>query len=283
MFRGSQRKNLAKKYAVLHVGLNKTATTSLQALIFENREDFALQGLYYPEASRTYFGHHHLVKEEIVPGHPEATGALDALVAELSAKNPAGILLSAEGLHQLVHRPHRLVEIRDALRSLGYEVSILLTLREVGGYVEALYAELHKQGLRISPEVFCAEVMTTKVFRLGDRVLPFDFPQIVETFDEIFGHEHLDVLEYGPEVVPQLLDQICERLGISLTLPAPIPFTNIRIRGEGSAPPFEPALLAQVRSALGDSLDELVNSHRRRGLRPARTSDLRRGWGLCSR
>ena len=252
-----------KRQVVLHVGLYKTATTSLQALVFKNREAFASQGLYYPEAARTYFGHHHLVREEMVPDDPEAAGALAALVAELAAEQPTGVLLSAEGFHQLVFEPQRLVEIRDALRSCGYEVSVLIALREVGDYAEALYAQLHKTGLRFAPEDFCAEVVSTKAFRPDHRQLPFDFPFIVETLDEIFGRSNVDVVEYGPDVVPELLDRISQRLGISLTLPAPIPVTNLRIRGEGSAPPFGPALLDQVRSVLGGSISEQVESHRR--------------------
>jgi hypothetical protein len=164
-------------------------------------------------------------------------------------------------LHLFVNRPHRLVEIRDALRGVGYEISVLIALREIGDYVEALHAQLYKQGQHSTPEEFCAEAIATGEYRWGPRGFPFDYERVVGCFDELFGADQVDVVRYSPEVIPEEFALIESRLGITIELPAPIPETNLRIRGEGEAPAFTPELHRQIRDHFGDSIDLILAQH----------------------
>ncbi len=251
-----------RKRLVLHVGTHKTATTSLQKMFRENRDAFAERGIYYPEASRTYHGHHLLGYEAFNPDNVEAAGALDALVAELEELEPSGVLVSSENLEHLVFMPDRLVEIRDALEGIGYEIFVLITLREVGEYAEAMCAELHKHGLERSPSEVAAEIVAKGSFTNNGLTFPFDFDLLVGTFDELVGADHVDVLVYNDEIVPKMLEVIAGRLGATPGSPVAIERTNLRIRGEGEAPSFSEEDKAQIRMALGNRIDPIVTSHR---------------------
>ena len=263
-----RRAAASPKRAVLHVGLHKTATTALQKMMHEGSATFATQGLYYPEASRTYYGHHLLGYEYFNPKNEEAKGALAKLVAELDNREPEAVLISSENIEHLTLHPERLVEIRDALRGLGYEISVLLTLREVGEYAEAVFAELHKHGLQVSPEDFAARIISTNGFEFNGRTFSFDFPWLVGVFDEVFGADQVDLLEYSPEIVPEMLLVISHRLQLAPIFPREIPMTNLRVTGEGAAPAFSMEIKEQIRSSCGEHIGHLLALHRHEVITP---------------
>lgn len=252
----------APKRLILHVGMHKTATTSLQKMFFENRDTFAERGVYYPEASRTYLGHHLLAYEAFNPDNAEAAGALAGLVAELDAVDPEGVLISSENLEHLVFLPERLIEIRDALSGLGYEIFVLITLREVGEYAEAICAELHKHGFERTSGEVTAEIIERGCLTNNGLTFPFDLTMLVGTFDDLVGADHVDLLVYNDEIVPEMLEVISSRLGSTPGSPVEIIRTNLRIRGDGEAPGFEAADKDRIRAALGDQIGPLVAQHR---------------------
>ncbi len=147
---------------VLHVGMHKTGTTSVQTMIARNREHFTAEGLYYPEAGQVGVGdgQHNLAWE--LNGDerfdPEA-GSLADLSDELREHQPSAVLISSEDLEYLHDKPDRLLMLRDLLGDLGYSARVVITLREPSEYLESLYYELVHQGRAGEFDTFVTEAL----------------------------------------------------------------------------------------------------------------------------
>ncbi|MEX0367959.1 MAG: hypothetical protein AB3N22_17975 [Ruegeria sp.] len=119
---------------VLHIGLNKTGTCSVQNVLFANPEALAREGWLYPKAALERSAHHALVGIAA-----QGMGALRAFRADITAEaQDAGldqIVISTEALHETPHigRLARLFE--------DCETRILLTLRDPVDYLSSWYRE----------------------------------------------------------------------------------------------------------------------------------------------
>jgi hypothetical protein len=90
----------------------------------------------------------------------------------------------------------------------------------------------------------------------------------VGVFDEIFGADQVDLLEYSPEIIPEVLGTISRRLKLAPIIATEIPITNPRVTGEGSAPSFPLEIKDQIRSTFGEHIGRLLVSHRHEGGNP---------------
>ncbi len=141
---------MRSRAAVLHVGMHKTGTTSLQTMIARNRQHFRDQGLYYPTTGQIGVGdgQHNLAWELAGDERFEpASGTIADLASELRAqRRPRAVLVSSEDLEYLYDRPERLASLRGVLEDVGYAVRVVITLRQPSEYLESLYFELVAQG-----------------------------------------------------------------------------------------------------------------------------------------
>ncbi|PSB38215.1 hypothetical protein [Aphanothece minutissima] len=135
----------------LHIGDHKTGSTSIQAFLRRRAADLEAVGIYVPTAG-TYSpesGHHQLAFELLEdkrwnPAH----GGLEELVQELRRCPLPRAVISCEDLSLLVVRPDRLRRLEACLLAEGHTVSWLMFLRRVDDYLESLYCELKRSGLR---------------------------------------------------------------------------------------------------------------------------------------
>jgi len=259
---------------VLHVGMHKTGTTSLQTMIARNREHFTAEGLYYPETGQVGVGdgQHNLAWELIGDERfdPEA-GSLADLADELRGHQPSAVLISSEDLEYLHDKPDRLLMLRDLLEDLGYSTRVVITLREPSEYVESLYYELVHQGRAGEFDTFVTEALEQGgLFSPGGITL--DYSRLIGGFSDVFGDGALRVLAYDHnDAVGPVLRACADALGIPLTPVPDWPRYNVRDDPERAGPPTgragESAVLSRsqreaIRVAFGATFDSLLRVYR---------------------
>ena len=146
---------MTKKRIFLHIGTHKTATTTIQAGCFENRETLLEDGWLYPGTGMFVSGHHNIAWEFLTDHHPlswnqiEAwakfrpkLGGMNELLAEINASPVNNVILSSENFDQF---PTECVSLlKDSLTD--YQVEIIVYLREQGAFLQSAWAQFVKTG-----------------------------------------------------------------------------------------------------------------------------------------
>lgn len=120
----------------LHVGLNKTGTSSLQDFMAMNAELLlAREGVLYPKAGRVGAAHHGVT--ERLKGHAPAgqPDVLQALAEEI--RHADKVVITSESLHGIGPKP--LAALAETLK--GHEVRVVFYLREHVAYLASWYQQ----------------------------------------------------------------------------------------------------------------------------------------------
>jgi hypothetical protein len=165
----------------LHIGLNKTGTSSLQDFFSMNADTLRAEGWCYPRAGRDTTAHHPLSKR-LKPGPLANDAATREMVAALRTEL-AGCeraVLSSEDFH--THVPRGIERIRDALE--GHEVRVVLYVREHVAYLASWYQQnVQATHLSCAFDSFC--YFTRKpLFKVADA------------WGEVFGRDRVTVRLY---------------------------------------------------------------------------------------
>jgi hypothetical protein len=237
----------------LHVGTHKTGTTSIQRFCAQNDAALAAAGLLYPRTARLQPespGHHNVAFElsgdaRFAPSRPK----LADVVTEIAAQRPLQACLSSEAFEYLHVMPERLAQLRAAFEAIGYDTAVILYLRSQADYIESLYAELVKHGLRARFAPFLTQILRDGVFRFADVwTYRFDYSMLVDAFADVFGADALVVRPYASQVRPQML--IADFFAVT----AP-PGTFLHASGNG-------VLTDNRRLSTGDVLRRMVSNRR---------------------
>lgn len=166
---------------VVHIGLNKTGTSSLQDFLALNTDALRAEGICYPRAGRTGAAHHALsawVGSAEADADPGASPVAQALLAEM--QDMPRVWLSSEDFHV-----RGLRGARNLARLLqGHSVRIVLYLREHLAYLASWYQQnVQASGLSCSFETFC---------HLTHKPLS----EVAETWGQVFGHGQLTLRLY---------------------------------------------------------------------------------------
>ena len=133
---------------VLHIGTHKTATTTIQATLHDNRRRLAAEGLVYPRIGRDK-GHHLLATPwiDLPPRYHDGTPA-EAHWRRLAARHAAGaarVLISSEGFSR--RRPKRVdfAELAAFAAPFGRR-RVICYVRNQAEYVQSVYVQVLKRG-----------------------------------------------------------------------------------------------------------------------------------------
>ncbi len=219
----------------LHIGLPKTATTTLQTHVFPQLPGYL--GKYYG-ADRLTRGAPWVIGDKALrqwtnrsAGWPRA---VEAWVESLGGLGEAQTMFSNEGLAQwpselhglsywplsdgwsdtLRVRPHPVIEFLEAVRTAGgsrdVKVRVIVTLRNQPEFMGSLYAQL--QGGMQHPGQADFEAKVMESLRRDDPF--FDYASLVEELARAVGGEHMLVLLYEDG-----LERNVERIGEFLDSP----------------------------------------------------------------
>jgi hypothetical protein len=128
---------------LVHLGLNKCASTYIQQALAAAQATLRRQGVFYPvEGGRTAqygLSRHYGFGPDIAGVTPRS---LSWLVAEAGRRGCERMILSSEYLS--LHRPAAIAGFAAELQVLGAEARFLLFSREIGGWVRSLFNQYVK-------------------------------------------------------------------------------------------------------------------------------------------
>ena len=126
---------------ILHVGSPKTASSSIQFVLKENRKQFLKDGFLVPESGQTAMGAHRPLAFSLsgMQAPPEAASAEQDLVREVSDSDAHSVLISSEFLWTILTHEDRAKRLIGQLRSLGLDITIVMYVRNQPQYINSFY------------------------------------------------------------------------------------------------------------------------------------------------
>lgn len=190
---------------VLHIGLHKTGTTTIQQFFKLNEVPLRASASvdYLSVGLGNGAGHHNLAWELVEPEgrFDRGRGGWDEATARITSSPYEKVLVSSEEFDRLDEQ-----QISDIAKHLApFDVTVVLLLRNQVDLALSLYRQGAKQ--RKMPDVleFCA--------RLSENDPRFDFQALVHRWASIFGMERMIVQPYE-DVVDGLIEGFCAMIGI---------------------------------------------------------------------
>ena len=147
------------KQLILHVGLNKTGTTSIQQTCFDNRQALRRAGLVYPKYSfegERAANHSPLLQRmfwresgragplgRFLPGREEIAlqhrADLRSRMAGFLERQTTDVLMVAEGVCEF--DPSELQDLRDWFEEQGWTVRVICSVRHLSTWVHSMVAQ----------------------------------------------------------------------------------------------------------------------------------------------
>jgi len=267
---------------VLHIGLEKTGSTSFQAYCSENRARLAAAGALYPAnpfcflnlnhapLAASYFSAEEAAALMIAGRRADRAQAIAALKAESAG---AGLtLISAEHLSSRFD-PARIAALAADLAD--YEVSVAIVVRHPLARARAAYATTVASGRTLTLAAFLDELLAPGNPYLSSR-------RTLEAWSRVFGRERMIVVAYveGQDIVSSLAGRLLpdppQAAGFRLNASppaaeierrrraneAPLPgvarrFARLRGGSPGPALTFTPEQAERIAAHAADDLDWL--------------------------
>ncbi len=201
---------------ILHIGTQKTGTTSVQHTFSANREQLSEQGFIYPVSQvcrpdMPQDGVMHLdtlliAMEENVPDHVrrrlrsdvDAKKALEGFHRIAAEASGTALVLSCEHLSNYCH-PRHIVRLRDALSPLAGRVEVLVVVRSQHEMVPSVWGQGIKAGATIP---LAARLANHKWLRRFDRM------QRIAPWGDVFGDTNVTMIPYCTDVIGSMFATI---------------------------------------------------------------------------
>lgn len=201
---------------IIHLGIHKTGTTSLQAALRHNQDSGHLKnvGVNYVRATREGANAHHAFARltQDFSGSDEHMRDLFAICDEVLAYPEMFHLISSEAFDQCSPAAHRF--LRDTIEGRGIEVRAVITLRDVGSLLGSVYQQHVKQGL-ISADT--SAFIRSAAERRGE-VVGFSYIHediFIQRVFDVYGSESTILIDYRDFVaISDGVSEFLVRLGI---------------------------------------------------------------------
>jgi len=188
----------------LHIGTEKTGTTTLQHWLSSNRAALRAQGILYPRAPgernhvglALYAGAYHrlgdLLAGERLQGRSQwrayRTGLVERLRAEIEGTDSRHILLSNEHCSSRLLSDRSVERLSGLLHGLAHRVRIVLYLRRQDAFLLSRYSTLIRGGGRLSLPLIA-------FFARAD----YDYCRLVDRWARVFGADAISLRLFAPE------------------------------------------------------------------------------------
>ncbi len=220
---------MKKKSLILHIGTEKTGTTSIQDFLALNRAQLKQQGILYPES----LGQRNHIKLAAYASHktwqslskPLTYGESDhesfsqllkqKLQEELALQPEGCAIVSNEHLHSRLQDASQINSIKTLLEQFFHPITVLVYFRRQDLMSFSQYSTALKAGF--------AEAMP---FKLAKNPYYYDFFRIYQNWSNAFGRHQIKVRFFAKEHWQNgnLLEDFCLHSGIgpvkTLSVPA---------------------------------------------------------------
>lgn len=211
---------------ILHIGTHKTATTSLQTALYDNREALAEQGVIFPDLTRWDMrqraGHHKLAKA--LADDPVSGAELTRTILADAMSGPGDVvLISSEqyyrhtlALSQQESRKDRRENfIRLMADTFGRDTEVVIVLRRPDSFCESRYQE------RIKKTPYTRKI--SEYATDPDEAIGFDYACQIKLLQAYF--DKVTVLGFEQIVSDKEADgaemAFMKALGLNVTFPVP--------------------------------------------------------------
>lgn len=214
----------------LHLGTYKTGTTSLQAFLGTHAATLRKRGILYP-ATGWRDGHpaHHNIAWELAGDRrfDPGLGTVASLRAEIAGHDGA-VIVSSEDFAGAARDPAGFTAFLQALKADGFDVTLVLYLRNQADYAASLYLTLIQLGFDRDFKGFLAAVADDGELRYLDWCFPFRYDRFIETLRTLPAR--IVVRSYDAALQGDLLADFLEACGIDRTAFAgrTLPRLNLR-------------------------------------------------------
>ncbi|MCF2903378.1 hypothetical protein L0666_00120 [Octadecabacter sp. CECT 8868] len=193
------------KKIVLHIGLPKTATTTIQNALCDHPDKLADLGIAYLQAGSRDFGDrgHHLQVQGLLgergkrirvkTSMEEIEAIWPQSFEEMNASSADQIMISSELFSFAVITPADIQKLKELLGD--YEVRVVLVLRDIADFVDSVYAQRIKGGFGGTPGEFIA-----------DNWANLHWLQMYNRWANVFGEDNVRALDFGELKKGNLVD-----------------------------------------------------------------------------
>lgn len=172
----------------VHIGLEKTGTTSIQRFLHQERESLIKHGILYPS---TFGQTNHIKLSQSIINLKKKTPArkifgIDsieslnnfkeklkaAFMNEVDKSCPKKIIISSEQLSALVSSKEEVCELEGFFRNISPDFTYLLTVRNQEDIMQSMYSTMIKSGY-------------TQDFKIKDsnlKLLKYNFSSLIDVF-----------------------------------------------------------------------------------------------------
>lgn len=172
----------------IHIGIQKTGSTTLQSFLYANHELLRDKGYLYPLSviSASPYNHEHRLHTRALPR------LVGRLRRELRRSGGMKVILSQENLATSMLEPEKLRGLRDFLQQVGLrDITIIIYLREVSD----LYASWCGEMLRWGRDLSFIHTMPQDALSAGVNM---DYRSILQGWGAVFGAQRLKVRLFAP-------------------------------------------------------------------------------------
>jgi len=207
---------------LLHVGMEKTGTSSLQAFLFENSQRLGDLGIWYPtDPTAPYVeGHAHFpivsnfisCEADFVSPDKQITreAALMELLTEVKNRTEQTTVLSAEHFSSRLTDVKKLHEFREQIKQSFDVITVIIYLRDQVSLAPSSY----------STQIYCGRRSEFSI----DEVVPendfFNVLSILDRWASVFGVSNILAREFNDNSLPgrDICNDFCEILGVNIDL-----------------------------------------------------------------
>lgn len=248
------------KTIYLHIGCEKTGTTSIQHFLTSNRKELELQGIAYPHLGLNETAHFNLVasinswqnKSDGVDYYPNKEVNVEQEWSQFKqfyhTTECKTIILSAEhfssrlketGIHRL---KSELCKIDENL-----SVKIVLYIRRQDWFIESSYSTAIKAGrTNLFEDFFKANLELTH---------RYDFNELIARWSDAFSAENIIVVDYDEVIATQkLIPHFCNIVNADVT--------KLTLLDKIENPAWSPAILEFVRLSNSPRIKQQLGNQR---------------------
>lgn len=207
---------------IIHIGSQKTGSTSIQSFFTQNPDKMAQAGLSYVKTGRGPSAHNRLTQKQAMSNFPNI---MKRLVDEVTNAPDTTHVISAETLFS-VHMARSLIEHLPA--DLRSDTQIICYLRRQDKFLEAMYKQVVKTGrFKGSAQAYAQKRETALMYS-----------RVLDAYATGFGDDNITVLPYERARFKEgdvILD-IAARIGMTNVTRADLPeeFSNVTLSREVS-------------------------------------------------
>ena len=195
------------KKILLHIGTEKTGTTSLQTFFSLNKKALSAADIWYPDSEKLDYCHRHghfplaaaTLKDcpDFVPPrkHFEPIPVFDKLTADFAARKESTLLLSAEHFSSRCSKRQKLFYLRALFKE--YPMQIIVYVRPQYELMLSAYSTFLKSGGKKTLEQVSRERW------LKPKTNYFNYMVMLSGWWKVFGDENVTVRVFQKEQMPQ--------------------------------------------------------------------------------